>query len=79
MAGLRTAADVAAEYAAARASYLASLKALSITESDGTGGTSVSIARQNADEALAQMRSLSAEYDRLTGSGIKVLPAVPLD
>lgn len=66
MAGLRTAADVQAEYTAVRAAYLKALKA----ESYGEGGRNVQ--RPRAESLRKQMLELESEYKRLSRGGMRV-------
>ena len=76
MASLRTLADVAAEYAAARTAYLSALEMQSFSQNDGEGGHSGT--RQNVDVLLAQLRSLEAEHARLSRGGIRVRGMTPI-
>lgn len=77
MAGLRTAADVVADYAKVCVAYDKALNGESVSISDGGGSTSVSRARV-ADLAAEKSR-LDAEYRRITGGGLRVRGVTPVD
>lgn len=77
MASLRTAADVQAEYNAVRAAYLRALEAESYSRSDSDQSRSVQ--RAAAADLREQMLKLEREYDSLTGGGITMRGAVPID
>lgn len=77
MGALRTAAEVAADYALARTAYQKALTAENYSMSDGGGSTSVSRAR--VADLAAEMSRLDREYRALTGAGLTVRGATPVD
>jgi hypothetical protein len=72
--GLRTAADIEAEYTAVRAAYLKAIEAESYTVG---AGVSRSVTRPKSESLREQMLSLEREYKRISGGGIKIFGVVP--
>lgn len=78
MASLRTAAEVAAEYTAARTAYLNALDKQSYSISEGGGSRSLST--QDVETLRAHMLALEKEYQSLTGgSGVRIQRAIPIE
>lgn len=73
--GLRTLAQIEAEYNAVRAAYLKALEAESYTIGDGGMSRSVQLSRSG--ELYKQMKALEAEHNRKSGGGLKVFSVTP--
>lgn len=75
---LRTAAEVAEEYAAARTAYLEAVKLASYSTSSGDG--SVSGSRQDIEALRKHMLALEREHSSMTrGGSPRVRGAVPIE
>lgn len=72
--GLRTVADIEAEYTAVRAAYLKALEAESYTVGSGV---SRSVQRPKSDILREQMLALEKEHNRKSGGGMRMFTVTP--